>query len=69
MIFIYLFLVALGFRCWALAFSSYDEWGLLSSCGVQATHCVASLVGGAQAQHLCMGLVAAWHVGSSQARD
>ena len=28
-LFNYLFLAALGFRCWAQAFSSCGEWGLL----------------------------------------
>ena len=29
----------LGLRCYALAFSSCDEQGLLSSCGAPASHC------------------------------
>ena len=37
--FIYLFLLALGLLCWMQAFSSRGERGLLSSCGVQASHC------------------------------
>ena len=35
---IYLFLVALGLRCCARAFSSCGEQGLLSSCSTQAYH-------------------------------
>ena len=33
-----LFLAVLGLRCCMLAFPSCGEWGLLSSCGVQASH-------------------------------
>ena len=32
-------LVALGLWCCVWAFPSCSEWGLLSSCGVQASHC------------------------------
>ena len=35
----YLFLIALGLHCCMLAFSSCREWGLLSRCGVLASHC------------------------------
>ena len=38
-LFIYIFLAALGLRCCAWAFSSCCEEGLLSGCGVQASHC------------------------------
>ena len=39
-IYIYLFTLAvLGHCCSAQAFSSCGEWGLLSSCGVQASRC------------------------------
>ena len=31
----------LGFQCCAGPFSSCGEWGLLSSCGTQASHCGA----------------------------
>ena len=34
-----LFLVSLGLCCCIRAFSSYDEQGLLSSCGLRASHC------------------------------
>ena len=37
--FIYLFLVELGLCCCTQAFSSCDEWGLLSSCGACASLC------------------------------
>ena len=33
-----LFLAVLGLRCWAQAFSSCGEWGLLCR-GAQASHC------------------------------
>ena len=36
---IYLFLVVLGLRYSAWAFSSFGEQELLSSCGAQASHC------------------------------
>ena len=35
----YLFLTVLGFHCCMGFFSSYGEWGLLSSCGALASHC------------------------------
>ena len=35
----YLFLVVLGLHCYAWAFSSCGEWGLLSSCVARASHC------------------------------
>ena len=55
-----LFLAALGLRCCAWAFSSCSEWGLLSSCGVQVSHCYASLVvDGAQALGARASVVAA----------
>ena len=38
-LFIYLSLVVLGLCCCTRAFSSCSKWGLLSSCGVQASHC------------------------------
>ena len=43
-LFIYLFLPELGLRCWAQAFSSCGEWGLLfvAECGLLIA--VASLV-------------------------
>ena len=43
-LFIYLFLAALDLRCCARNFSSCGKQGLLFRCGVQASHCVASLV-------------------------
>ena len=36
---IYLFLDVLGLRCSMWAISSCREWGLLSSCDAQASHC------------------------------
>ena len=35
----FLFLPVLDLCCYTRAFSSCGEWGLLSSCGVQASHC------------------------------
>ena len=37
--FIYLFVAALYLRCCTRAFSSFDEPGLLSGCGLRAAHC------------------------------
>ena len=37
--FLNLFLAKLGLCCCMWAFSSCGEWGLLSSCGVQTSHC------------------------------
>ena len=37
--FIYLFVAALCLRCCTRAFSSFDEPGLLSGCGLRAAHC------------------------------
>ena len=39
-IFFCLFLAVLGLRCCAWGFSSCSNGGLLSSCGVWASHCV-----------------------------
>ena len=39
MSFFFFFLTALGLHCSAWAFSSCNEWGLLSSCGVWIPHC------------------------------
>ena len=59
-IFTYLFLVVLSLHCCGKAFSSCSEWGLLSSCGVQVSHCYASLVvDGAQALGARASLAAA----------
>ena len=33
------FLAALALHCCLWAFSSFSEWGLLSSCGARASHC------------------------------
>ena len=71
--FIYLFLAALGLNC-ARAFSGCNEWGLLSSYSVWASHhrgfsCCGAQAPGAQAQYLWgMGLVTPWHLGSSYTR-
>ena len=72
----YLFLAALGLCCCERAFSSCDEQGLLSSCGVQAAHrsgfsCSLQLrLWGARAQQWwLMGLLALQPVGSFQTRD
>ena len=35
----YLFFTVLGLHCCTQAFCSCGKWGLLSSCGVQASHC------------------------------
>ena len=68
--FIYLFLAHAGSLLLHGLFSSQGEQGLLSTQGVQAPHCSGCPCRGAQVQQLwCMGLVALWHVGSSQTRD
>ena len=60
--------------CWARAFSSCNEWVLLSSCGTQASHCG----GFSCAEHAPWGLGSEvmahrlgrpWHVESPQVRD
>ena len=53
-------------------FFSCSEWGLLSSCSVQASHCMASLVRSMAPGHVgseIEGLVALKHVESSWIRD
>ena len=56
--------------------SSCSKWGLLSSCGAQASHCSASLVvehglegTGASVVVWGMGSVALGHMGSARNRD
>ena len=44
-----LFLAALGFCCCTQAFSGCGEWGLLSSCGAQTSHCSGISCRGARA--------------------
>ena len=76
---IYLFLAVLGLHCCARAFSSCSEHGLLFVAVHRLLIAVASLLQstgsrcagscGSQAQQLWRtGLVAPWHVGSSQTR-
>ena len=61
---IYLCLAALGLHCCTRAFSSYNEQGLLSSCGAWASHCGGFFCFRAQALGVwaqwlwCAGLVA-----------
>ena len=75
-------LVSLGLCCYVQAFSSCGEQGLLSSCGVWASHsggfscCRTPVLGHtgfsncAVGFHCCgTGLVSPWHVGSSQNKD
>ena len=60
----------LGLHCCAQAFSSCSEWGLLSTCGAQASHCSGFSCCGARAlEQRLVGLIALRHVGSSQTRD
>ena len=74
-VFFFLFLFGCaGFCCCALAFSSSIEWGLLSSCGAQASHfggfLLWSMDSRAWAQESwCTGFVAPWHVESSRTGD
>ena len=70
---IYLFLAALGLCC-CQAFSSCGEWGLLFTAVRRLLTAVVSHVEhrlqSAQVQQLQLtGLVAPWHVGSSQTRE
>ena len=72
---IYLFLTTLGHCCFAQAFSSCRDRGLLC-CGAQVSHCSGFSYWGAQAlgawaQYLwpTMGLVVPHHVESSQIRN
>ena len=44
-----LLLAALGFCCCTQAFSGCSQWGLLSSCGAQTSHCSGISCRGAQA--------------------
>ena len=46
--FLFFFLAVLGFYCRLRAFSSCSEWGLLSSCAIQASHCDGFSCCGAQ---------------------
>ena len=79
--FICLFLAALCLCCFAWAFSSCGEQGLLFSCGTRASRCggsfctrllgaQASVVVATQTQQLrCTGLVALRHEGSARTGD
>ena len=64
-LFVYLFLAELGLCCYALAFLCFQWAGLISSCGVQTSHCSGFSCWGLQS----LGLVAPWQVESSQTRD
>jgi len=79
---IYLLLAGLGLHYFPGTFSRYSRQGLLSRCGVEASHMVASNCGAWALGHVgcssCspqarslqhMGLVTLRHVGSSQTRD
>ena len=61
-----LFLAALGLRCFISLVLARQ--GLISSCGVQASHCAGFSCCGALAPGHT-GLVAPWHVGSSWTGD
>ena len=66
-------MAVLGLCCCAQVFSSFSEWGLLSSCSVRTSQCGGSsyyrakLLGLQELWH--MGLVAPQHVESSQIGD
>ena len=49
LIYLFGFLTVLGLPCCARAFSNWGEWGLLSSCSAQASHCGGFFCCGAQA--------------------
>ena len=75
-------MAVLGLCCCTQSFSSCGKWGLLSRCGVQASHCIGFSVaehglqacGLQQLQHVGSIVVAhrlscPWHEGSSSTRD
>ena len=45
---VYLFMAVLGLCC-CMPFSSFREWGFLSNCGAQTSHCRGFSYCGAQA--------------------
>ena len=60
-------MLGLYYCVWALF--SCGEWGLLSGCREQASHCDGPSCGAQAQQVWCMGLTAPQHVGSSWTRD
>ena len=69
-------MAVLGFPCCVQAFSSCREWGPLSSCGAQASHCSGLSLWqstGSRVLRLwqlgCTGSAAPWYMGSSWTRD
>ena len=54
-----------GSPCCSRAFSCYSEWGLLSSCGVQASHCSGFSCCGAQALRHANSVVGAHRLHST----
>ena len=52
----------MGLRCCPWAFSHYGEWGLLSSCSVQASYCRA------QARGMQASVAVAWELSSCGAQ-
>ena len=74
LIFIYLFMAALGLCCCMRAFSSCGKWDLLSSYSARASHCGgfccrAWALGHVGSVVAAPGLIAPWNVGSSRIRD
>lgn len=62
-------MAVLGLRCWAQAFPSCSEWGLLSSCAAGLLTVLASLVVVRRLSNWCTSLAAPQHVGYSETRD
>ena len=63
----YLFLAALGLRCYTQALSSCGEWGLLPSCGAVASLVAESRLQGQrlqQRQHMCSAITTCWLEGT-----
>ena len=59
-LFIYLFLTVLGLHYCAQAFSSCDEWELLSYCSERASPCCGFSYGAAALGHEVLSSCSAW---------
>jgi len=64
----YLFMAVLSLHCFAGFFSSCGEWGLLSGCSAQASHCGGFFCCGAQALGTQALVAAAWGLSSCDSR-
>ena len=68
LLYLFIYLAALGLRCCAWAFSSCGEWGLLFRCGAQASHCGGFSCCGAQALGARASVIVAWGLSSRDSR-